>query len=112
MITTLVISSIAVWLTAYLLPGVSIDPWWAAILVAVVLGVINAVIRPLVKFFSLPVTILTLGLFTFVINALMVLLCSWFLKDYFHVDGFLWAMLYSIVLSVVTWVLQLVFENK
>lgn len=111
MITTLIISSIAVWLTAYLLPGVSIEPWWAAIIVAVVLGFINTFIRPVVKLFSLPVTILTLGLFTFVINALMVLLCSWFLSNHFHVESFLWAMLYSIVLSIVTWVLQLVFEK-
>lgn len=111
MLTTLVVSAIAVWLTAYLLPGITIAPWWAAFIVATVLGVINTFIRPVVKFLSFPVTFMALGLFTLVINGLMVLLCAWFLDDYFKVDGFLWAMLYSIVLSVVTWVLQLVFDD-
>ncbi len=111
MITTLILSAIAAWLAAYMLPGVTIEPWWAAIIVAVVLGIINAIVRPIVKILTLPVTLLTLGLFILVINALMVQLGSWVLSDYFQVTNFGWAFLYSLVLSVITWLLQLVFNR-
>ena len=77
MITRLIISTLAVLITAFTLDGVTVDPWWWAVIIAIVLGFINAWIRPLVKLLALPINMLTLGLFTFVINALMVMLCSW-----------------------------------
>lgn len=107
MFTTLIVSAIAVWLTAWFLPGVTVDPWWVAIAVAFVLGLVNSIIRPIVKALALPINIVTLGLFTFVINALMVMLTSWIIGDKFAVDGFWNAMLFSIIVSVVTWFLQL-----
>ena len=97
----------AVWITAWLLPGVSIDPWWAALVVAVLLELINTFIRPVVKLLALPLNIITLGLFSLVINALMVLLCAW-IYERMTVDGFLDALWFSIVLTVVNWVLHLV----
>ncbi|MBR1804376.1 MAG: phage holin family protein [Muribaculaceae bacterium] len=111
MFVRLIVSAIAVGITAWLLPGVTVTPWWAALIVAIVLGLINAFIRPVVKFFTLPLNVLTLGLFSLVINALMVMLCDWF-SDYMKVDGFMSALLFSIVLTVVNWVLHLFTHKK
>lgn len=112
MIVRLIVSALAVGISAWFMDGVTIEPWWATVIVALVLGLINAIIRPVVKLFSLPINMLTLGLFTFVINALMVLLCAWFVGDYFKLEGtmfeqFCSALIFSIVLSVVNWVLHL-----
>ena len=112
MITRLMISALAVLITAYTLDGVTVEPWWWALLVAVVLGFVNAWIRPLVKLFALPINLLTLGLFTFVINGLMVLLCSWALKPHFEVANLGWAIGFSIVLTLVNWFLHLFFPLK
>lgn len=111
MITRLIISTLAVLITALTLDGVTVEPWWWAVIVAVVLGFINSWIRPLVKLFALPINLLTLGLFTFVINALMVMLCSWLLKPHFVVDSFWWALAFSIVLTLVAWLLHLFFPS-
>lgn len=111
MFLKLVVSSLAVGITAWLMKGVSVDPWWAAVVVAVVLGLINCTVRPIVKLFSLPLNLLTLGLFTFVINALMVMLCSYFLPAYFKVEGFFDALLFSVIQSVVVWFLN-IFAKK
>ena len=111
MILRFFISALAVGITAYTLDGVTVSPWWAAIIVALVLGLINTFIRPIVKLLALPLTVLTLGLFTFVINALMVMLCSWLLEQ-FEVENFWWAMLFSLVVSIVTWILNLFFGKK
>ena len=112
MITRLIISALAVLITAYTLDGVTVEPWWWAILIAIVLGFINSCIRPLVKLLSLPINMLTLGLFTFVINGMMVMLCSWVLRPHFEVDNLGWAMGFSIVLTLVSWLLHLFFPNK
>lgn len=112
MITRLIISGLAVLITSLTLDGVTVEPWWWAVIIAVVLGFINACIRPLVKLFALPINILTLGLFTFVINALMVMLCSWLVGPHFLVANIWWAMAFSIVLTLVSWLLHLFFPSK
>lgn len=112
MITRLIISALAVLITSLTLDGVTVDPWWWAVIIAVVLGLINSWIRPLVKLFALPINILTLGLFTFVINALMVLLCSWLVGPHFLVQNIWWAMAFSVVLTLVSWLLHLFFPSK
>ncbi|MBQ1736613.1 MAG: phage holin family protein [Muribaculaceae bacterium] len=112
MITRLIISTLAVLITALTLDGVTVEPWWWAVIVAVVLGFINSWIRPLVKLFALPINLLTLGLFTFVINALMVMLCSWLIGPHFEVESFWWALGFSIVLTLVSWMLHLFFPSK
>lgn len=99
------IYAVAIMITAYLLPGVSIEGFVAALILAVVLGAINAFIKPVVVILTLPINILTLGLFTLVINALLILLAAKIVPG-FGVDGFWWAMLFAIVLSMVTWVLS------
>ena len=112
MITGLIISALAVLITALTLDGVNVDPWWWAVIIAIVLGFINTWIRPLVKLLFLPINILTLGLFTFVINALMVMLCSWLLKPHFEVVNIGWALAFSIALTIVAWLLHLVFPSN
>ncbi len=109
MIINLIASTLAVLLTTWILSsGVHIEPWWHAIFVAIVLGFINAIVRPVLKVLALPLTVITLGLFILVINALMVMLCAWFLGS-FTVDGFWWAVAFSVVLSIMTWLVNLVF---
>lgn len=100
-----IVSAAAIVITAYILPGVHLNNYVTALIVAVVLGIINAIIRPILIILTLPITIVTLGLFTFVINALLILLVSYLVKG-FQVDGFLWALVFSIVLSIVNALLQ------
>lgn len=111
MIARLVLSSLAVGITAYFMDSVTIEPWWVTVIVAVVLGLINSVVRPVVKLLSLPITILTLGLFALVVNGLMVLLCAYFIEG-FKVDGLGAAILFSIILAVVNWILNLMFTKE
>lgn len=101
----LLISALAVFITAYLLPGVKLDSFLTAVIVSVVLGIANSILKPILVFFTLPITILTLGLFTFVISALMVLLVDYFVPG-FEVDSFLWALAFSFVLSLVNMFLK------
>lgn len=110
MIAQLIISSLAVGITAYFMDSVTIEPWWLTVIVAVVLGFINSIIRPVIKVLSIPITLLTLGLFSLVINGLMVLLCAWFIKG-FTVDGLGAAILFSIILAIVNWILNMMFSQ-
>jgi putative membrane protein len=100
----IIFTSIIAFGLSYILSGVRIDSFWAAIILAVVLAILNAIVKPLLIFFTLPLTIVTLGLFLFVINALMILLADNLVAG-FDVDGFWWALLFSLLLSIVTSVL-------
>jgi len=94
-----VLSAVAVLIAAYLLPGVTVDSFWAAVIVAAILAVFNAILRPILVVLTIPVTILTLGLFLLVINALIVLLTDAVIGG-FYVSGFWWALLFSLIISV------------
>lgn len=100
----IIFTSIVAFGLSYILSGVDIDSFWAAIVLAIVLAILNAIVKPILIFFTFPLTIVTLGLFLFVINALIILLAD-SLVDGFHVDGFWWALLFSLLLSIVTTVL-------
>lgn len=101
-----VLNAVALLLVAFLYPGVQVESFFAALIAALVLGLVNAVIRPILVVLTLPVTVLTLGLFIFVLNALL----FWFVAeilDGFHVAGF-WAallgsILYSIFATLIAW---------
>ncbi len=93
------LSGVAVMLTAYLLPGVHVSDYWAALLVAALVSFSNLVIRPLLILFTIPITVLTLGLFLLVINAMIILGVDYFVDD-FSVDGFWWALAFSLILSI------------
>lgn len=98
----LLFNALAVLIVAYLVPGVSVRSFGAAIIAALVLGIINALIRPVFLFLSLPINILTLGLFTLVINALMFWLASAFVSGFF-VQNFTAAFLGALVFWLVSW---------
>jgi putative membrane protein len=93
------LSGVAVMLTAYLLPGVHVSDYWAALLVAALVSFSNLVIRPLLILLTIPITVLTLGLFLLVINAMIILGVDYFVDD-FSVDGFWWALAFSLILSI------------
>jgi putative membrane protein len=103
--------SLAIGIAAYILPGVRLDGIFAALVAAMILGFVNGFLRPILFFFTLPLTILTLGLFTFVLNALMVLLAASIVPG-FHVNGFWWALLFSFILSIVVFFLGELTEPK
>jgi putative membrane protein len=107
-IIRLLLSGVAVLATAYLLKGVKVDNFLQAILVAILLGLVNAVVKPILVFLTIPITILTLGLFLLVINALMIMLVDKLLKGFF-VKSFWWAFLFSIVLSLINGLLQAIY---
>ena len=106
------INALALLLVAYLYSGVQVDGIFAALIAALVLGLVNAVIRPLLVVLTLPVTILTLGLFIFVINAFM----FWFVTEIvkgFTVTGFMAALIGSLMFSVISLVTNwLVFDKE
>lgn len=116
-------NAVAIGVTTLVLDGIRVDEEGAStpdrlitlLLVAAVFGLVNAVIKPVVKFFAFPLYLLTLGLITFVVNALMLLLTSW-LSDQvglvFEVAGFLNALLGTAIISIVSWILSLVIDRR
>jgi putative membrane protein len=94
-----IVNAMVIFSVAYLMPGVHVASFLAALVVALVLGIINAFIKPVLIILTLPITILTLGLFALVLNALLILLVSKLVPG-FTVDGFLWAFVFGIVLSI------------
>lgn len=106
----LLLQGIAVFVAAYILPGIELTNFWYALLVALVLSIINVTVKPVLQFLTLPITFFTLGLFLLVINALMVLLVDYLVDD-FYVQGFWTAMLFSIVISAIYWILDRIFND-
>ena len=94
------VMTLAVFISAQIIPGVSVDSFFVAFVAALVLGVINIFLKPILLILTLPINLFTLGLFTLVINAFLVLLAS-NVVDGFHVDGFWWALLFSLAMSIV-----------
>jgi putative membrane protein len=103
------LSAIITYVLAKFLPGTHLAGFSDAILLVLVLAVLNAVLKPILKILGFPITILTLGLFLLVINAVIVLLADWILPG-FKVDGFLSALIFSVVLSLVTAVIDMVID--
>ena len=101
----ILMTALAAFGLSYILSGVHIDSFITALVFALVLAILNALIKPILIILTLPITIVTLGLFLFVINALIILLCSKMVSG-FSVDGFWWALLFSILLSIVSSILH------
>lgn len=104
-ILKLLVSSLAVFFGAYILDGVYIEGFPTAILVALLLGFLNAFLKPILVVLTIPITLLTFGLFLLVINAGIILLADYALAG-FTVDSFFTAVIYSIIVSVITWILE------
>ncbi|HEY9045540.1 MAG TPA: phage holin family protein [Ohtaekwangia sp.] len=98
-IARFLLSGLAVLLTSYLLPGVHVEHYGYALLVAAVLAIANAIVKPILIILTIPITIFTLGLFLLVINAFIIMLVDYFVPG-FRVDGFWWALAFSLILSV------------
>lgn len=107
----LIVTAVAAYAIAHFLPSVTINGFGAAILFALVFGILNALVRPILVIFTIPVTVITLGLFLLVINALIILLADYFVSG-IEVDGFWWALVFSILLSIVTSIINSIFKNE
>lgn len=104
---TWLVTAVSLVITAYIVPGFIVSSFVAALLAAVVLGLVNAIIKPILVILTLPLTLLTLGLFLFVVNAIVIWLAG-VLTPGFAVTGLLPALIGSIVLTLVTSVINLV----
>lgn len=100
-IVRILITALGLLLAAYLIPGIFVESLYIAIITAVILGILNLIARPILFVFTLPITLLTLGLFIFVINAALFWFTASFI-DGFTVDGFIPALLGSILVSLVS----------
>jgi len=107
----IILSALAVIICAYLLPGVYVEGFVDAFFVALAIAFLNQFVKPLLVILTIPATILTLGLFLLVINAAMIELADWIISDGFEVDSFLWALFFSLLLTVVTSVLDVLSGN-
>jgi putative membrane protein len=119
----IVVNAVAIWVATAVVPGVVVSEGEAGLgrkivtllVVGAIFGVVNVLIKPIVKLFSLPFYILTLGLFAFVVNALMLMLVSWLSEQLdisFHIDDFFWSAIgAAVVVTLVSMVLNLVLDN-
>ena len=105
MILKLFVNAVAVFLAAYLLRGVEVKNFWSAIVTAVLLAIVNAIIRPLLIVLTIPITVLTLGLFILVIDALLLMLVDALLPG-LKIKNFWWAVGFSLVLSIINGILS------
>ena len=101
----LVLNGLAIIIVAWLLPGIHISSALSALLAGVILGFVNAIVRPVLFFLTLPLTLLTLGLFIFVLNAICFGLTAWLVPG-FSIDGFFSALFGALLVSVVSWILN------
>ncbi|MDR6514841.1 phage holin family protein [Chryseobacterium camelliae] len=111
LIIRLLITAIVAFLLTKILPGVNFTGFSAAVIFAIVLALLNLIVKPVLNILGLPLTIITLGLFTLVINAVIILIADYFI-DSMTVDGFWWAFLFSILLSVITSLANSLFSDK
>ncbi|MGB6036558.1 MAG: phage holin family protein [Cryomorphaceae bacterium] len=99
MIIKLLLNALLVFALAWALPGVHVESFWTALIVAIILGLLNIFVKPILIIITIPVTVITLGLFLLVINALVIQLAAWMVDD-FRVETFWWALLFGLILSV------------
>jgi putative membrane protein len=104
-ILKIIVSAIAVFIVARILPGVAVDNYWSALMVAIVLAFLNTIVKPVLTILTIPITVLTLGLFLLAINALIIIFAEKLVNG-FRVDGFWPALLFSLILSLCTGILN------
>ncbi len=107
LILKFIVNAVALFLVVRLVPGISVAGTGNLVIASLVLGFLNAVLRPIISFFALPVTILTLGLFTFVVNGAVFALAAWIVPG-FSVAGFGSAIIGALAFSVISFVLNLI----
>ena len=104
-IIRILISAVAVYIASNFIPGITVNSFTTALIVAVVLGLLNAFLKPILVLLTIPITVVTLGLFLLVINVVMVYLADALIAG-FGVSGFIAALLFSFVVSIVTWIID------
>lgn len=105
------LNALIILVAAYILPGVMVEGFFIALLVALVLGILNAVVRPIFIILTLPITIVTFGLFLLVINSVLVYFTSWLVSG-FSVANFWWALLFGVVLSILNFVVNSLYAKE
>jgi putative membrane protein len=98
-ILRILLTAVIVVILAKIMPGVAVEGYWSAVIVALVLAFLRLIVKPVLVILTLPITIVTLGLFLLVINAWIILMADYFI-DSFQVAGFWWALLFSLVLTI------------
>ncbi|MBU8882017.1 phage holin family protein [Kaistella sp. DKR-2] len=111
LIIRLLVTAVVAFFLTKVLSGVHFDGFSTALIFAIVLGVLNLIVTPVLKILGLPLTIITLGLFSLVINAVVILIADYFI-DGMKVDGFWWAFIFSIALSLITSLLSGIFSSS
>lgn len=111
LIIRLFITAVVAFLLTKILSGIHFEGFSSAIIFAVVLGLLNLIVKPVLSLFGLPLTIITLGFFALVINAIIILIADYFI-DSMVVDGFWWAFIFSILLSIITSLANSMFSDK
>ncbi len=104
-----IVKALILLLTTYFIPGFQIDSFILALIVVLVLGLLSVFIKPLLLFISLPINFLTLGLFTFVINAVLLYVAAWVVPG-FNIDGFLTAVIAALVMAILSALFSLVYN--
>ena len=104
-ILKLLVPAIAVLVAAYILPGVAVASFGSAIVVAIVLAILNNFVKPILTILTIPITLITLGLFLIILDALIILLAGSLVSG-FHVNGLLWAIIFSVLLSIISTFLE------
>lgn len=110
-IIKVLLTALAVVILSYILPGVSVESYGIAILVAIVLALLKFLVKPVLVVLTLPITIITFGLFLLVLNALIILMADYFISG-FAVDGWLWALVFSLLLSFLQSILFSVIKEE
>ena len=110
-ILKILLTAVAVLILSYILPGVAVASYWSAIIVAVVLGLLRIIVKPILVILTFPITVLTLGLFLLVINAIIILMADYFI-DGFAVKNIWWAIGFSLLLSLLQSILHSMVEGE
>ena len=109
LVVTWAFNVVALFVASWLLSGISYgDQWWTLLIAGVVFTIVNMIVKPILTILSIPFIVVTLGLFYFLINILMLYLTDWIVSD-FEIDTFWWAVLGAIIVSIVNWILHLAF---
>lgn len=106
-----IISALVILVVAYLLPGVHVQSFMTALVIAIILGVINVILRPILIILTLPITIVTFGLFLLVINALLIMLTTYIVPG-FRVDSFWWALFFGLIVAIFNAVVSTIFKSS
>jgi putative membrane protein len=110
-ILRILLTAVAVFILAYILPGVEVASYWSAVLLAIVLALLRFIVKPILVVLTLPITIITLGLFLLVINAVIIMMADYFIGG-FAVANFWWALLFSLLLSILQSILHSILKKE